>query len=503
MKLKSTLLLAGSMLLFASAAQAQNNPSKISEKSKLGQSILSKHDYNPKFRAQSANKIKKAAKTTADSFSRPIAYMNKYYDNNNWEIIDSLFITWKGDHAKDINLFNYGFFDASYMNPADEMNYYELYAEELVYNRNIDEIPLISYSYHLYNDGGLYDYEFEHHYDANEKLVKSIVNGTDSLIYGYHNNGKMNLKKGYFGTDTEIDSVVFDANGNLTDYVNISSGGNTYHYEYKYDNANKLIRKSYSNYDNTNTFQYGSIDSIFYPSNTVDSHVVYHYWSNTWNKTDIVMSTKDANGNVEQVVSFDDDGVSENFTAYINRSASGLEKYIYYLEGADTLEYYEAKMNANGDVLEMLYQDAWNNGILENQEYQVATYNEENLPLTVKHNNYYNPTTNAWELTDGDYDMVIYYEKHGVEDTSTAIAKINASQVAVYPNPTMDQLTIAIENENIQAITIYNAMGRIVRTYQIPNKPTHNINVATLAAGNYIMQVKTNKGIANTKFVKE
>lgn len=503
MKLKHSLFIAGSFLLTAISTQAQRLTSTISEKSKLGQSIRNKADFNPAYRAITPNQVNKAAKTTADSFSRPIGYMNKYFYNSNWEISDSLFITWKGDHAKNVNLFDYDGFNAGYMNPANDIAYMENYTDQIVYNRHFEVLPIVTNSYQLFNEGGLYDYLTEYHYDANERLEKAFVNATDSVIYTYDSNNKLILQKNHLNGNIETDSATYDANGNLTNFITISPSGNSYHYSYEYDNANILIKKQYQSFDNNNVLQMGTIDSIFYPSNTVDSHIVFEYWNNVWEKEQISISTKNTTGQTIKIESYNANTLDEYFVAYIEHNLTGLSKKIYYTELTDTFEIYDIVYNSNGDVLEMNYDSKWNNDTMQKEEKHTVTYNAENLPLTAKYQSNYNDSTSTWEDVDYDQNMVFYYEMHGVEDTTTSIRNIHTSNIAVYPNPAMSQLNITVDNETIQSISIYDAMGRIVRSYQVPNKANQTIHIATLVTGHYLLQVRTNKGIANTKFIKE
>ena len=72
----------------------------------------------------------------------------------------------------------------------------------------------------------------------------------------------------------------------------------------------------------------------------------------------------------------------------------------------------------------------------------------------------------------------------------------------VYPNPSDNILNIS-KNDNIliNNIAIYNVLGQLV--ISIPNaESVENIDVSKLSEGQYFIVIKTEKGISNTKFIK-
>jgi Secretion system C-terminal sorting domain len=73
----------------------------------------------------------------------------------------------------------------------------------------------------------------------------------------------------------------------------------------------------------------------------------------------------------------------------------------------------------------------------------------------------------------------------------------------VYPNPAKAELNIASrETINVKSISIYNTLGQLVLVVTNPEK-TANIDVSSLTAGNYFIQIKTVKGNSSARFVKE
>lgn len=69
--------------------------------------------------------------------------------------------------------------------------------------------------------------------------------------------------------------------------------------------------------------------------------------------------------------------------------------------------------------------------------------------------------------------------------------------VSVYPNPTTEMLNIQV-NETIKQVTVYNMQGR-----KLIQDTSSALNVASLPAGIYLLEVLTVKGTASTKFVKK
>ena len=70
----------------------------------------------------------------------------------------------------------------------------------------------------------------------------------------------------------------------------------------------------------------------------------------------------------------------------------------------------------------------------------------------------------------------------------------------MYPNPATDNLTIQTTEQGI--IEILNIEGQLMESIAVNGNKT-NINVSTLPDGVYFVEMKTEKGIAVKKFVKE
>ena len=116
---------------------------------------------------------------------------------------------------------------------------------------------------------------------------------------------------------------------------------------------------------------------------------------------------------------------------------------------------------------------------------------------------------NAWSDILPDVDNGFLFT--GNRGSSVAALIINPVDVAVediatvtsfeaYPNPASDVLKVETEfteNQSFVQYDIRDAMGRVVSTTRFDNVGTFNqanLNVANLAAGQYYLVVKTEKG---------
>ena len=77
--------------------------------------------------------------------------------------------------------------------------------------------------------------------------------------------------------------------------------------------------------------------------------------------------------------------------------------------------------------------------------------------------------------------------------------KNESNNIAIYPNPTTNQLNIQSQ-EIIEQITIINHLGQTVLVHHINNKQS-TINTSALEAGIYIVRVKTKNGVVNKRIV--
>lgn len=79
-----------------------------------------------------------------------------------------------------------------------------------------------------------------------------------------------------------------------------------------------------------------------------------------------------------------------------------------------------------------------------------------------------------------------------------------SSKFNVFPNPMNDVVTVTNnESINIEQIQVYDISGKSVKTHSFSNVNQVQLNVENLASGSYLLQIKTDKGIAVKKIVKK
>jgi hypothetical protein len=104
-----------------------------------------------------------------------------------------------------------------------------------------------------------------------------------------------------------------------------------------------------------------------------------------------------------------------------------------------------------------------------------------------------------------DYYSSIYYltlGSYACNKGNVGLQQIsfNSSECNIYPNPSADNLTI--ETMQKSEIEILNIEGQILKSIAA-NDNTTTIDVSSFARGMYFVKVKSEKGIAVNKFIKE
>lgn len=81
-----------------------------------------------------------------------------------------------------------------------------------------------------------------------------------------------------------------------------------------------------------------------------------------------------------------------------------------------------------------------------------------------------------------------------------SIEEQNLIQFYLYPNPATEQTLIKAETviTNVEVLDIF---GRNVLSVK-PNTKTHNLNLSSLASGNYIIRITTKQGYGVQKLIK-
>jgi hypothetical protein len=79
------------------------------------------------------------------------------------------------------------------------------------------------------------------------------------------------------------------------------------------------------------------------------------------------------------------------------------------------------------------------------------------------------------------------------------VADVKKINVKLFPNPSNGQSRLQFENDFSGAILIFNVLGEIVRSYEISNSSTFDIDVQELAKGMYALNIVDESG--NTSFI--
>ena len=88
----------------------------------------------------------------------------------------------------------------------------------------------------------------------------------------------------------------------------------------------------------------------------------------------------------------------------------------------------------------------------------------------------------------------------GTGSTAT-IAEDEMVEVNVYPNPTVDFVTVSAGEDYVKQVSVFNANGQRINTSVAPIGG--KIDMTELPAGMYILEVTTTSGMAHVEVIKE
>ena len=111
----------------------------------------------------------------------------------------------------------------------------------------------------------------------------------------------------------------------------------------------------------------------------------------------------------------------------------------------------------------------------------------------------WNDTYKYWEVTVDAVGFGGY-----LLSTNTTLSNLDntLSQLAVYPNPVVNELSVNLpSNVKNAQINIFDVAGRSVIKTEV-KKSSDNINVSNLAKGVYIVEIKTTNGVVTKKIIK-
>lgn len=120
--------------------------------------------------------------------------------------------------------------------------------------------------------------------------------------------------------------------------------------------------------------------------------------------------------------------------------------------------------------------------------------------MLIDHNDVFGVGATSWTtFTELQLDEKnLSFTVHGRE-SSVGIVEMEEAAIEVYPNPTADFINVDFADLQVKQINIYSIQGTLMFA-QV--NPQNSIDVSMLAAGNYIIELITNEGIASQQFVK-
>lgn len=122
-----------------------------------------------------------------------------------------------------------------------------------------------------------------------------------------------------------------------------------------------------------------------------------------------------------------------------------------------------------------------------------------------------NYITRTWSLEIADLNGTLdtaYHYFHLTPDgvvTSTAPAKSAADLISIFPNPSVNEINISLNQKGITLMKVLNVQGNEIKSLPFnQNEETYTVNVNELSQGIYILEFWNNQNeqVATKRFVK-
>ena len=88
-----------------------------------------------------------------------------------------------------------------------------------------------------------------------------------------------------------------------------------------------------------------------------------------------------------------------------------------------------------------------------------------------------------------------------INNQTIGINELDDKKIKIYPNPVQNELFVELENERITKMNIVDISGKLIKT--ISNTNSKHIDVSSLNQGIYILEIYSESGISNTRFIKQ
>ena len=134
------------------------------------------------------------------------------------------------------------------------------------------------------------------------------------------------------------------------------------------------------------------------------------------------------------------------------------------------------------------------------QAYTRTSYYQNNVEDVFKMEIQYTPDNKFVKkiLIEEDFEIVGTYEYEYNSKAELEETQSEEFSILTFPNPTTDYIHFGTE-EPIERVEIMNTTGQLVIVQNGMNK----VSVSHLPSGNYLVNIVTAKGIAQSQFIKE
>jgi hypothetical protein len=302
-----------------------------------------------------------------------------------------------------------------------------------------------------YNDQG-HEIEFK-----GSNFSNGVWEDSYKFVYIYDDKGNkieysyFNWKDGVWDKRAEYNFTYHDSISSPTSYTGLM-----------YDNNLEVAR--YKN------------DYIFDEKDRTSGYIFYNfiYTDSSWAITSRANYVYDENGGYVNTSERFTDSVwvlSHRSSIYINshKNFTGIksESYIDQQWKITYESQYLYTYNDNNDIVEQIYRDwDYQNKVVKNASKDV-------------------------------YSDFQYFTVAGAAD------KITKLKVSAFPNPTTGLLTIQGETTENTELQINDLTGRLVVSKELSFGNSHQLDLSTVPAGIYILNIKSSKGVYSSKIVKQ
>lgn len=309
-------------------------------------------------------------------------------------------------------------------------------------------------------------------FDGNNNLLSLVIENWD-----VNNSQWMNVSAFYYAyngnNQTDEKSLVWD--GGLSQWD--SAGWR--HYDWNTNNQWDTI----TNYVYSGTWTPTSQIYFLYDGNNNNTE----QWSRVWNST---LNQYETNMNWQ--MDYDGNNYKTTDTAYywddVNNAWYTSTQNNYWYDGNGNL--------AKWIVME--YDTA--NAVYRNISYDTMAYNSFNQGTYTRRLSW-NTGTNDWGQTN-DREYYYYYELY---TASAAHLAKNAGELKLFPSPAMGSVNVDVKWNEPQdfTISIYDMQGRQLRQWseKATSQYRKNIPLAGMAAGTYLLQVRSKDATTQGRFV--